>query len=62
MKIHIHEGDITCPNCGATELTPESAGKPVSEWQFQIKAFRVDDWSHCLKCDCWFDLAGNVQK
>ncbi len=61
ITIHIREEAIVCPKCGATELSSDSAGKPASEWKLQIKAFRVDDWSHCLMCDCWFNLAGAIE-
>ncbi|RKY40185.1 MAG: hypothetical protein DRP85_09070 [Candidatus Makaraimicrobium thalassicum] len=53
-------GCLVCPNCGASEV--DDCRKPVDEWKFQIKAFKVDDWSHCLVCGCWFDLEGNIEK
>lgn len=56
IKIVIHDEEIKCPKCGAGELANPDA--PVSEWRFNIKAFKVHDgkrWkSHCLVCDTWF--------
>jgi hypothetical protein len=43
---------MVCPHCGATEVV--DCTLPVKEWRFQIRAFRVDASSHCLKCDNWF--------
>lgn len=37
-------GCLMCPNCGAPEV--DDCRKPVDEWKWNIKAFRVDDWSH----------------
>lgn len=50
---------LTCPNCGAPEV--EDRTLPVEQWRFNIRAFRVDDWSECRKCGCWFDQAGNIE-
>jgi len=44
---------LICPNCGAHEVE-NCQEKDVSKWRFQIRAFKVDDKSHCLKCDTWF--------
>jgi len=44
---------IICPNCGAHELV-DCAEIDVDKWGYQIKAFKVDNHSHCLKCDTWF--------
>jgi len=67
VKIKVHEpktscGCMVCPNCGAHELQvcnppPEN----VHDWRFDIKGFKVDDWSHCLKCNCWFNPEGKVE-
>jgi hypothetical protein len=49
---------LTCANCGAPEVeSPESPDQPL---RFNIRAFRVDDWSECRKCGCWFNLAGDI--
>ncbi len=56
---------LICPKCGAHEIDHD--WKPTTEKEkkeyifgkrFNIRAFKVDDSSHCLKCDCWFDLDG----
>ena len=59
MKATIVEG-LTCANCGAPEVEDETL--PVDQWRFNIRAFRVDDWSECRKCGCWFDLQGNIDE
>jgi len=51
---------VDCPNCGAVEAY-EDATSPTG-MRFNVRAFRVDDWSHCLKCDCWFDMNGNIER
>lgn len=60
LTIKVVDG-IQCPN-GHSELTPETAGKPVDEWRFQIRAFKVSDnrghWSECLICKRWFNDSG----
>ncbi len=43
---------LVCPNCKVTEL--EDCNLPMSEWRCQIRAFKVDGLSHCLKCNNWF--------
>ena len=58
---------IICPNCGAHELDhkwkpktqEEKENYPMGKWN--IRAFKVDNWSHCLECDCWFDMDGNIE-
>jgi hypothetical protein len=57
MKITIVEG-LTCPNCAAREV--EDNTLPVAEWVFNIRAFRVDDWSECRRCGVWFDMDGYI--
>ena len=56
-------GCIVCPNCGAHELLNchLKAVLPVEKWRWQIRPFKVDDWSHCLVCSCWFNLEGKIQ-
>ncbi len=51
---------LTCANCGAPEV--ENPEAPVAERRFNIRAYRVDDWSECRKCGCWFDMAGNIER
>ncbi len=65
MKVRVVEGAggrhgpdckcMICPFCGATEV--DDCRKPHDQWVWQIRPFRVDDASHCLKCDQWFTLA-----
>jgi hypothetical protein len=48
---------ITCPTCGAEEAY-EDPTSPTG-MRFNIRAFRVDDWSECLICkkegrEAWF--------
>jgi hypothetical protein len=44
---------LICPLCGAHEL--KNCGEPdVDKWLFQIRAFRVDNFSECLACKSWF--------
>ena len=46
---------LICPHCGVHELV-DCTEKDVSKWRFNIKAFRIDDQSKCLKCDNWFKI------
>lgn len=50
---------VACANCGAPEVANPDA--PVSEWRFNIRAYRVDDWSECRVCGAWFNMEGRVQ-
>jgi hypothetical protein len=43
---------MVCPNCNATEV--DDCRKPVDDWKWQIKPFRVDNFSHCMICNAWF--------
>lgn len=52
MRVTITEG-LECPKCGAQEVENQRA--PISEWVFNIRAYRVCDskgvwWSQCLVC------------
>ena len=54
-------GSMTCPNCGAKECValpedmPEEKKKSYGLGMFWcIRAFKVDDYSHCIVCDQWF--------
>lgn len=58
ITVHIYDG-LTCPKCGAKEIEDNSL--PVDEWVFNIRAFRVDDWSNCNKCGCWFNKEGKIE-
>ena len=49
-------GCIICPNCMAHELS--ECDNIDSKWQ--IKGYRVDDWSKCSECNHWFDDYGEV--
>lgn len=57
-------GCLICPKCGAHEIDHDWQPKteeekrmyPMGKWN--IRAFKVDDSSHCLKCGCWFELDG----
>lgn len=44
---------LICPYCGAHELV-DCTEKDVNKWRFNIRAFRVDNYSHCIKCNRWF--------
>ncbi len=61
MKIRVNKGPfececIICPNCQAHELL--NCHIPSDEHRWQIRPFKVDNWSHCLICGCWFNLQG----
>lgn len=68
MKVRVVSGPekcrcIICPNCGAHEIdhdwkpqTEEEKRIYIFGHRFNIRAFKVDNWSHCLKCDKWFLL------
>lgn len=66
VKVHAGSGKcgcIVCPNCGAHELLNCQFKDVLSaeKWRWQIRPFKVDNWSHCLVCGCWFNLEGKVQ-
>ena len=46
---------LCCPRCKAKEVyaNPE-APDDIKRWAWIIRAFKVDDFSHCLNCDEWF--------
>lgn len=59
---------LSCPRCGAEELTPETKHLPPDQQTLQIRAFKVlvteeDGWeSECLVCKeagrpSWFSTA-----
>lgn len=58
----VHTEPMCCPRCKSPEVVDNTL--PVDEWVFNIRAFRVDDWSECLVCKrngeerCWFNLNG----
>jgi len=43
---------LVCSKCGAKEV--EDCSLPQNEWKWQIRAFKVDNYSHCMKCNNWF--------
>lgn len=56
-------GCLICPNCGAHEVdhdwkpqTEEEKKTYIFGCRFNIRAFKVDNSSHCLKCDKWFEV------
>jgi len=55
MKLRVVD-NLECPNCGAPELHPDhSNDKPVEEWIWVIRPFKVTDlnnicWSQCMVC------------
>lgn len=66
LTITVHTEPMCCPRCGSPEVQDDTL--PVDEWVFNIRAFRVDDWSECLVCKrngeerCWFNLKGEFSK
>ena len=55
-------GCMICPNCKAHEIKDCGNMKDTSlDWEWQIRPFKVDNWSHCLKCNCWFDSNGKIE-
>jgi len=62
MELHIIKpktacGCLICPNCGQHEVNCEEAD--IVKKRFYIRAFKVDNDSHCLNCGAWFNLKGN---
>lgn len=46
---------IVCPYCNCHETyKPAKESGNTNKWFFMIKAFVVDNKSHCLNCDNWF--------
>lgn len=66
VTITVHTEPLICPRCGSTEVVDSTL--PIDNWTFNIRAFRVDDYSECLVCkrnghaDCWFNRAGEFSK
>ncbi len=62
ITINVHTEKMCCPRCGSPEVVDDTL--PVDQWRFNIRAFRVDDWSECLVCKangerkCWFNRKG----
>jgi len=58
--------NLICPFCGVPEVEgPEGqrcelcggyvdGPQPISECKWNIRAFKVDDFSHCTRCNQWF--------
>lgn len=62
ITITVHTESMCCPRCKSPEVVDNTLS--VDAWVFNIRAFRVDDWSECLVCkrngiaDCWFNRKG----
>ena len=56
MKPKTECGCLICPNCGAHEIVDCQNKDKIDpiEWRWNIRPYKVDEWSHCLKCDRWF--------
>lgn len=66
ITIVVNTEPLCCPRCKSGEVAnPDS---PVDAWVFNIRAFRVDDWSECIVCKragvraCWFNRAGEFSE
>lgn len=55
---------MICPNCGAHEIEDcqNIKDNDLIHAKWNISGYKVDDWSHCHKCNCWFNDAGLIQK
>lgn len=51
--------DCKCPTCGAEEVHPDDANKPVFERRLLVRGFKVYNnnhwWSQCLVCAGYYD-------
>lgn len=48
---------IVCPHCNCPEtFKPREDVNNTERWFFMIRAFRVDNYSHCRNCCRWFAL------
>lgn len=62
ITITVETTPLCCPRCGSSEVANPDA--PVDEWVFNIRAYRVDDFSECLVCkragfrEYWFNKVG----
>ena len=60
MDIQVYE--VVCPVCHKGEV--KHRDKHGRATALRIRAFKVTvndvTWSHCLDCDVWFDIEGNV--
>jgi hypothetical protein len=43
---------MVCPYCGAAEI--KDCSLPTEQWYWQIRAYKVDNYSHCTVCGKWF--------
>lgn len=68
MRIQVVDG-MSCPCCGAPEVDysrridpPVQPEKPDSllNFEWQVRAYKVDNWSKCNWCGAWFDDQGNI--
>jgi len=64
IEIHVQDGDIQCPVCGAPEVDDSvdwhSDGDTYHP--FWIRAYKVDNYHHCLWCDSWFHDDGDIER
>lgn len=64
LKITVVDG-LQCPTCGAGELHPADADKPIGEKRWLLRPFKVGDehgwWSQCLVCSGFYDKDLNEQ-
>ena len=62
VTINVSTEELRCPRCGSREV--EDNTLPIDQWVWNIRAFRIDDWSKCLVCKRkgyakhWFNRAG----
>jgi hypothetical protein len=48
---------IQCPHCGALEAYKNRENpRDTTKWSWMVRAFKIDDYSHCRNCDKWFGL------
>jgi len=48
---------LVCPFCNSFEVYKDGNDiENTNKWFFMIRAFRVDNSSHCTNCDKWFEV------
>ena len=46
---------MICPHCGSPEVfCDKNDPDNTDKWFWAIKAYKVDNYSHCTSCDTWF--------